>query len=267
MDTLMRVLDRAETRPRLVRSALYGAGIAGALTVYRAVALLPIAIPTEGIKATLLAAGALALCVPAGAIGGLFFGLLEPLRRLGWLGLWVRWAVGLNAFAVAVIGAMYPFDDWAREVVRGGTATVLTALFVTLIYATGAMWVFQDELSGDQLDRRRHAAQLITEATEADLVHLRAHGHPDLQVARVDLVERRVPSLALTMHLSRVLQRLGRGARAPGRELALRRAHQSLAEATQVRQRLRERGEQHAADSAPRRLAMTKATGGMSGKA
>ena len=226
MMSFQRFIDFADDQPRLIRSALYGAAILFGMTVFRVLLLAP----AGGPRTIVPALGALVLATTGGAIGGLFYGLLEPLARFGTLGRWLRSTFGIAAYLIAVIGIMMPFDAEARAMLQDPIAWVVAPV-CCLLYGAFVTWMWQDT---PELPRRPKvpADTWLRDAMTADLSELREQGNRDPELMRIDLIEARAPSRAYVMHLWRVVGRLGR-IPAPSRQarIALRHAQSMLAEA------------------------------------
>jgi hypothetical protein len=228
------LIDFAEDQPRLLRSAIYGGALLFGMTVFRILVLAP----GRGPRALLPALGALVLATVGGAIGGVFYGLLQPLARFGAIGRWLRWTLGIAVYIGAILAIMAPFDAEARSMLQDSTARVI-GLVVLVLYGTAAAWMWRDmpELPHEP---RIPAEIWLRDAVTADLQELRERGNPDPELVRIDLVERQEPSRAYVMHLWRVVGRLGR-IPAPSRQarIALRRAQRMLARAQRDLERSR----------------------------
>jgi hypothetical protein len=212
-------VEFADDQPRLVRAALYGAGIIFAMTIVRIVFLLP----SRDLRGITIALGALGLATLGGAVGGFFYGVLRPIERVPLVGRWLRWTLGIAVYVVAVVGSMAPFDQEAAEMIAD-PATRVSFVIVCLLY--GAVMAWDPDGTDDFAPPPRVPAEKwLQDAMDADLTDLRERGHRDPEFVRFDLIDSSTPSRAYVMHLWRVAARLGRLGNPPRQaRIALRRA-------------------------------------------
>lgn len=76
-------------------------GWAGALFVAATLAVLMLMVGGE--RGLLLFGGLLIVAVSAGAVAGMLYGILDPLRTLGPFGTWLRWAVALFGYLATFV--------------------------------------------------------------------------------------------------------------------------------------------------------------------
>jgi hypothetical protein len=233
MHLLQRFREFADDQPHLARSAFYGAGTAFAATAFRVLVLAPV----YGPRSFLPALAAMVLATTAGALGGVFYGLLRPLGNVGTIGRWLRWTLGIALYLLALLGILAPFDDQSRSILEDPLGIAIGAA-LCIVYGGLATWLWP--LIPESNEPKTPADVWLRRAMAEDLADLHQRGSRDPELIRFDLIDQRVPSHAYIMHLWRVVGRLGR-IPGPSRQarIALRRAQRMLTDAERAFERSR----------------------------
>ena len=213
-DLFVDVIDWIATRPDWERPVLNGALLVLAWFAARGgLYLYPIVVVLAFLHGSVHEAIALLLLPPiavaAGALGGLAYSLLLPLRLVGAVGTWLAWVLAVAVY-LTPIGLWYQWEAniWLTPPLSGD---LIAGALGGLWGGSLGYWTFGRDDYTPSAGHGPTAKGILAEAVKWDLDELadRARTSPEAAQELAD-VRGHVPSKGLVMHWWRVVGRIGR---------------------------------------------------------
>ncbi len=216
MDYFFGLIGWAESLPRWQRPVVSGALLVGAFVLVRLGGWvgIPFLLVTTWYNAGADAAAKTALLLPgavlAGAVAGVAYLLLVPLRLFGKLGVWASWVAASAVYIGIVLGLL----NWLipdPEISLSTSEGRFMLAFCSLFTGSAGFWIFgrADELP--PAARHRSTKDILASAVEADLAELERGADTDpFRAQALRQIRGDIPSSAVVMHWWRVVGRIGR---------------------------------------------------------